>query len=280
MKQSILIADSGGTRTDWCFIDQDKKRHFFTTSSFHPVKWNDAFFKEFYAFWEDKPEMREAKVHFYGAGCMDESNKVRLADYFNKWQFGNVTILSDVEAACHATIGNEKGNIAILGTGSIFCTYDGEKIHSLYGGLGYLIGDEGSGYYFGKMFLSEFLNGSFDANTTQLISEKLGDRAEVLKNVYGENSKDYISSMSFVASELKSITAQVRRIHEENITVFVEKFVKKNVNPGSTISFVGSYAFYNQDILSEILKKYNYSLKETLQFPIDSLTDYIEKKTF
>lgn len=279
MKKAILIADSGGTQTDWCFIDEDRKRYSFTTESFHPVKWNEDFFQKFKEFWKDRPEMLQAKVHFYGAGCLHEFNKKRLTEYFLKWNFEDVTVLSDIHAACHALLGNEKGNVAILGTGSVFCSYDGHEVMNLQGGLGYLIGDEGSGFYFGKMLLSDYLNGSFDADTTKSLFELLGDRTEVLKKVYGENGKDYISSMSVLTNALKQTSNQVLEIHKKNINFFIEKYIFKKSEISSTISFVGSYAFFNRDILFEILQNHNYSLKNTLQYPIDSLTDYIEKMT-
>ncbi len=37
MKFIRLIADSGGTKTDWCGIDEQKEKHSFTTESYHPI---------------------------------------------------------------------------------------------------------------------------------------------------------------------------------------------------------------------------------------------------
>lgn len=279
MKKSILIADSGGTRTDWCFIDQNRERHYFTTASFHPSKWNEEFFHEFNAFWSDKPHMREAKVFFYGAGCLGDFNKKRIAEYFSKWNFEDVTILSDMEAACHAVLGNKKGSVAILGTGSVYCTYDGSQISTIQGGLGYVLGDEGSGYHFGKMLLSEYLNGSFNHETRTILAERLGERSEILKNVYSERGRDYISSLSKITSDLKMINSDILRLHFQNIHLFVKRYLLGNNLYGRSISFAGSYAYFNKDLIAEILQQNNYKLRNVTQYPINSLTDYIENRT-
>lgn len=279
MKQTILVADSGGTRTDWCFIDQSSKRHYFNTASFHPSQWNEIFFNEFKDFWKDRPDMLKAKVYFYGAGCLNEFNKERIAGYFSKWNFVDVTILSDMEAACHAVLGNKKGSVGILGTGSVYCTYDGNKISTIQGGLGYILGDEGSGYYYGKMLLSDYLNGSFSQKTRIILRERLGDRSEILKNVYGEKGKDYISSLSKITSDLKAENSDILLLHFQNINLFLKRYLLGNNIYGRNVSFSGSYAEFNKELLAEILQQHNYTLKNVTQYPINTLTDYIENMT-
>lgn len=279
MKMAILIADSGGTHTDWCFINQNGERYYFNTVSFHPSQWNEIFLNEFKDFWKDKPDMLKAKVYFYGAGCMSESNKKRIAEYFSEWNFIDVTILSDIEAACHAVLGDKKGSVAILGTGSVYCTYDGNRISTIQGGLGYILGDEGSGYHFGKMLLSDYMNGAFSQETRTILRERLGDRSEILKKVYGEQGKDYISSLSKITSDLKVVNSDILLLHFQNINLFVKKYLLGNNLYGRNISFVGSYAYFNKDLLTEILQQHNYKLKNVTQYPINSLTDYIEKMT-
>lgn len=280
MKKSILVADSGGTQTDWCFVDSLGKRHSFTTSSFHPSHWNESFFEEFLAFWQDKADMKKASLHFYGAGCLSESNQQRMKDYFLRWGFQDVHVSSDILAACHAALGDEKGNVAILGTGSVYCTYDGKAIQSLHGGLGYLLGDEGSGYYFGKMLISELLNNQLDEQLTKVLHQQLGSRGEILNKVYGTEGKAFIGSVSQLTDDLRAVYPEISDIHKSNINTFVQKTVFPNCDLDESVSFIGGYAFCNQGVLMEILQKNNIMFKKMLQNPINSLTDYIQKKTF
>jgi N-acetylglucosamine kinase-like BadF-type ATPase len=45
----------------------------------------------------------------------------------------------------------------ILGTGSNSLLFDGKNLHEEVPALGYILGDEGSGSFFGKQILSDFL---------------------------------------------------------------------------------------------------------------------------
>ncbi len=280
MKKALLVADSGGTQTDWCYVDSLGDRHFFTTSSFHPSNWNEDFFKEFAAFWDLKPEMKKAEVHFYGAGCLQETNKKRIGTYFSEWGFTNYHIFSDVEGACRALLGNEAGVVAILGTGSVACEFDGEKITSIHGGLGYLLGDEGSGYYFGKMLLSSLLNNQFDAELSVKLYGLLGDKGEILKQVYGNEGKKYISSIPKLTNSLKQGNEVLQNLHKNNFELFLNNCFSDVCVDGVSLGVVGSYGYHNVVELTETLHKNNKELKIVLQYPINSLTDYTQKQTF
>lgn len=63
----------------------------------------------------------------------------------------NVEIVSDVNLAS-ITLLSENINLGvILGTGSVFFTKE-----QVFGGLGHSLGDEGSGYYFGKLAMKKY----------------------------------------------------------------------------------------------------------------------------
>ena len=277
MINSFLVADSGGTQTDWCFVSETGVREYFTTKSFHPSNWNDDFFNEMDEFWNSKSELKKIQVYFYGAGCLNDSNKIHLKSYFDKWGFQEVEIKSDIEAACHSTLGDSKGVVAILGTGSVVCHWNGSTDFSISGGLGYLLGDEGSGYYFGKLLISKLLNSELSNELTSELTTLLGGRAELLSKVYGSNGKAFIGSIGALTNDLSVRFKEVKEMHELNLQLFVDKYIIDNSI--SSISIVGSYGFYNQDLLLKILSNNNILLNNCVQFPIQTLTDYIEKST-
>ena len=61
-----------------------------------------------------------------------------------------IDVETDLMAAARAVCGHEKGIACILGTGSNSCYYNGKKIVKNSPGIGYVLGDEGSGAYLGK----------------------------------------------------------------------------------------------------------------------------------
>jgi len=64
-----------------------------------------------------------------------------------------VDVIADVEAAWHATLGAERGVLVLAGTGSIVLGRDGRGRWARAGGLGPLLGDEGSGFWIGREWL-------------------------------------------------------------------------------------------------------------------------------
>ena len=52
MKKSYLIADSGGTKTDWCFVDVLGNKNYFTTASYHPNLMSEEWIETNKSFWK------------------------------------------------------------------------------------------------------------------------------------------------------------------------------------------------------------------------------------
>ena len=103
------------------------------------------------------------EIFFYGTGCSNTTN-VKMIKNALKFMFPKSKILvdHDLMGAAKSLYGNEKGIACILGTGSNSCFYNGKKIVKNSPGLGYVLGDEGSGSYLGKMVLQHHLSHIFE----------------------------------------------------------------------------------------------------------------------
>jgi N-acetylglucosamine kinase-like BadF-type ATPase len=275
MNHTILIADSGGTQTDWCFVDKEKEKHIFSTKSFHPSNWGSSFFEEFSEYWTSKSEMKEAHVFFYGAGCLNEDNKQVISTYFARWGFKHVHVYSDLLGACHALLGKNQGTVAILGTGSVVCHFNGSEITEIQGGLGYLLGDEGSGYFFGKILITKFLKGDFEESTMNLLSKLLGNRSEIMSKVYGEHGKSYLSSLALQVKGVKGHNLEIEKCHYENINNFLKISLSNSCSNITDVYVVGSYGYFNQEILKKILATSDINLIKCIQYPIRFLSDFV-----
>jgi N-acetylglucosamine kinase-like BadF-type ATPase len=64
-----------------------------------------------------------------------------------------VRVIADVEAAWHATLDGEPGVLVLAGTGSIALGRDARGRWARAGGLGPLLGDEGSAFWIGREWL-------------------------------------------------------------------------------------------------------------------------------
>ncbi len=270
-QEVILVADSGGTKTDWCLIT-NKEQFFFTTESYHPTSLDQSSKKELLDFWKQLTQKMRISCHFYGAGCSTVENQEKIKTHFNQHStFQSFVVASDLVAAGVALLGDNEGYVGILGTGSVLTYYQNKHITEIIGGFGYLLGDEGSGYYFGKLVLQKYLNQELSEGLTALFEVHFGQRAAILQNCYSLNGKAFISSIQ-LHSENESIQHEINLIHTENIELFLSKYLPQD-SAFKEISFVGSYAFYQQEILKIALKKIGWKLVKVIQKPIEALAE-------
>ena len=268
-QKAILIADSVGTKTDWCLIINDQC-YFFSTESYHPTSLDQTSKVELLEFWKQLTQKLRISCHFYGAGCSSLENQAKINVHFTQnTSFKHFEVASDLVAAGIALLGNDAGYVGILGTGSVLTYYQNKQITEIIGGYGYLLGDEGSGYYFGKLVLQKYLNKELSEGLTALFEVHFGQRAAISQNCYSPDGKAFISSI-LLHSENESIQQEINLIHKENIDLFLSKYLPKN-STKKEISFVGSYAFYQQEILKIALEKVGWKLGVVIPKPIEAL---------
>lgn len=266
---SLLVADSGGTKTDWCLITNETF-YYFETLSYHPTNLPSEDY--LYEFWKNITEENRITVNFFGAGCSNSIQKHQLKSYFNRYNWLSFEVDSDLIAAGIALWNNASGYIGILGTGSVSAFYSNKQILSIQGGLGYILGDEGSGFYFGKILIQKLLNNELSGSLSTALHSTLGNRGEILSKIYSEKGKKFISSIQtneFITKE--ELIQEISMIHRENIRLFIQTSLPA-ITKETSISFVGSYAFYNSILLEEELQSYKWKLEKVIQKPIQGLT--------
>jgi len=184
---NYIIADSGATKCQWTIV-QNNKRQSVSTMGISPYFLST----ENIAALLEKAFSKKVKtdkinaIYFYGTGLSNPDNvkslKKALRLVFKNAKFD---IQTDLVAAARATCQTEKGIACILGTGSNTGYYNGKKIVKNSPGLGYVLGDEGSGAYLGKKVLQYFLYQTFDEELMICFSKKYNlDRSQILNKIY------------------------------------------------------------------------------------------------
>ena len=163
MSSIKLIADSGATKAEWCLIGKGKKKTFITQGiSLYFLTTDqiaELLIKELKPRFKDIP----TEIFYYGTGCANPENAKSVKKALSKvFKGASVKVNHDLMAAARALCGDQKGVACILGTGSNSCYYDGRKIVKNSPGLGYVLGDEGSGAYLGRKVIQYYLYGTFD----------------------------------------------------------------------------------------------------------------------
>jgi glucosamine kinase len=279
MKAKLILADSGGTSTDWAVIKEDNTISYFTTKSYHPSNFSEAFFDGMLEDWNFRRVDFNAKLKFFGAGCSSVDVQKQMTKHLTDIGFREVEIQTDAYGACLSQLGHNKGLLAVMGTGSVVCSYNGLIIDKVYGGLGHVLGDEGSGYFFGKLVIKQLLSSGFSGEVGTALHDILGDRRAILKKVYSPTGKDFMAHIPKKIAEL-TYHPELVVLHRYNFELFVSRCLFPVETNNKRLNVVGSYAFYHKDILEEALLSNAWKLESITKQPIKGLAEYFLKNTF
>ena len=279
----VLVADSGSTTTNWALISPEKCLMRKDTKGLNPYylskqEIEDTLQQELEPFLlKEKNEI--TAIYFYGAGCSTVEKQQSMTQCLRVIS-PNASIFADhdLTAAAKSCCGEDKGIACILGTGSNSCVYDGNNIVKKAISLGYLLGDEGSGTYIGKCFLTALLKKRLpDAVEKLVMAQYRLTHEEMIDHLYNkENPNRFISQFSpFVSQyvdEFEALHEIVRQAFKDFIREFIRIFPEANTYP---IHFVGSVAYHLQKILKETLLEEGYeNMQRIIQYPIEGLIRY------
>ena len=274
----ILIADSGSSKTEWCYIYNNKKTKI-TTVGLSPYFLNTEQIKEVIVS-NVLPKTKAAaptEIYFYGTGCSNPENVKLVKKAFKAvYPSAKTTINHDLMGAAKALCGDEKGIACILGTGSNSCFYNGKKIVKNSPGLGYVLGDEGSGAYLGKKVLQYFLYKTFDEDLMDRFNSKYNLTASnILDAVYKQPLPNkYLAGFTLFLVENRG-HFMIENIIEDGFNDFffnhIYKYRESWVLP---INFVGSVAFGFKDVLAELCHSYELQLGKVIKNPMEGLIKY------
>ena len=273
-----LIADSGATKTEWQIVNGKKRSSFFTAgiSPYHMDK------EKIEALLSDElsPSIKKtsfSSIHYYGTGCYTRvnANIVKKA-LENVLKSSEVNVTHDLMGAAIALCGKTKGFACILGTGSNSCFFNGSKIMENSPGLGYVLGDEGSGAYLGRMVLQHFLYKQFDQDLMDRFTDAYGlTKAEILQKVYKEPYAN-----RFLATFAKFLSNNrghyiIENIIEDGLRDFFDIHLVQYKNHASfPFHFVGSISYYFKDKIKELCNDYGLELGRIIKQPMEGLVDF------
>lgn len=274
-----LIIDCGSTKADWVILKGDDVVESFTTDGFNPNYTDkDTISSIILNEPSYKPYVHNiTNVIFYGSGCGNIENCNFLKDILSSiFICSKVEVTHDMMAACHAVSGNKNGIVCILGTGSNSCLYDGKQIVDKTVSLGYMLGDEGSGSHLGKTLLRDYFYG----NIPKELAEKFKKEYRIELRTFVDNVYHKSHCSKYLASFSRYISENIGHDYMKSVchkcfNEFINCHITRYENFYEyEISFVGSIAYYFQDILKECLEDRGLKLGKVLKSPIEGLIKY------
>lgn len=275
----ILIADSGSTKCDWLLLDGSETVLQCSSMGFNPYFHSESFIVQKLRSHELLMERAEEvdKLFFYGAGCSSlELNAIVHRALMRLFPHATVKIHHDLDGAALATYDGAPHIACILGTGSNACYFNGESISEEVPALAYILGDEGSGSYYGKRLISDFFYKRMPEHLAQDFTETYNLTMEkVVENVYTKpHANVYLASFMKFCSTHKA-DPYIQGIIRPGMERFLDIHVACYPNAKEVkANFVGSIAYYFEDILREVASNMGIEVGKIVKKPILGLREY------
>jgi N-acetylglucosamine kinase-like BadF-type ATPase len=275
----ILVADSGSTKTSWMLAESSGRKHSFQTIGLSP------FFHTIDSIQQEirmnkglmKHALEVTRLHFYGTGISNaEREKMMTTALSGIFAHAKISVDHDIKGAAQATCGNKPGISCILGTGSNACFFDGRNTHAITASLGYALGDEGSGAWFGKEFIRLYLYKELPEDLSSAFAKEARvDKDDILDNVYNKPRPNaYLASFSAFLGKHRNhpwVHAFVLNGFVDFLEIHVCRHPKHRDLP---VHFVGSVAYHFSEILAEACREKHLELGVITDEPITGLFEH------
>lgn len=277
IKHKTLIADSGASKTDWSLLQNDEVVLSFITNGISPIYQTQKEISEEikkYVYPQLQKKTPDA-IFFYGSGCIPE--KIECVKSAIKYSFptSKIKVYSDLVAAAHALCGKEAGIACILGTGSNSCEWNGNRIVKQVSPLGFILGDEGSGAYMGKLLVGNMLKNQLPKEIIEKFMKQYDlTPALIIENVYRKPFPSrFLASISpFLLQNIENDA--VLSIVKKSFTDFFQRNVMQYNYKKHKVNFVGSIAHHYATILKAIALENGITIGKIEQSPMEGLIEY------
>lgn len=274
-----LIIENGGTKSIWVLMHGNGQMERVEQEGMHPLLSEAEALRLWCGAFREQVKGKPDQVFFYSTGTAVPEVNVRmaaiLADVFGV-PAERVEIAADVVASARATCQREPGISCILGTGSNACLYDGTAVVMKAGGLGYILGDEGSGAYMGKQMLVDYLRHQLPLDVRKLLESALQlDAAGIIQATYHKPfpNKYFASFAPFIVErrEESYFRALIRRSVQDFLDTTVYSFPGHGELP---VHFTGSIAWYLREQIAEVCEEGGLRTGLFQQNPVAGLLQY------
>jgi N-acetylglucosamine kinase-like BadF-type ATPase len=275
----ILISDSGSTKADWIAVSEGIITGEYSTKGFNPFFHDKTFIcaelenNEGLASISDKV----SAVYFFGAGCSSPDRNAIISEGLRLFFVNAIVSVEHDMLGCALSVCNgEPGLACIIGTGSNICFFDGRYVGGTRHGLGYVLGDEASGSYFGKKLLAWFVYGLLPAHLDTSFREKYQlSKEDIIRKVYSEpNPNVFLASFATFLSD-HGADPFIRNLIRKGMEEFFETNVMAyNESKQYPVHFAGSIAHFFSDVIRDVAQSKNILVGNIIRKPISGLADY------
>jgi len=270
------IIESGATKSDWRFVDRsgvEVSRFLSTGINVSSMKMEAV--KQTLANGFAQNNIKELDgFYLYSAGVFTDAIREDLTRFITgSINVGDIDIQDDLVGAARSVFGHGSGVVAIMGTGSNSCFYDGKNVFRKVKSGGFILGDEGSGATLGKLFIADFLKDLVPDDIAKDFSEKFDSSyAGIVENVYrGTSPSGYLGSLApFILSHYGN--PYIKNLVDGNFRAFIQRSLLKY--DSRTIGIVGGFGNACKDIFLPLCEEAGITVAGFVPSPIENLIKF------
>ena len=281
----IAIVYSGSRFADWRLASKGKVISGFKTMGINPNLHDERHI--FQSLNKSNSLINHAeeirRIYFFGAGSSSQDRKDKINRVFsNFFKNAKVFVDLDITASARATLGDYKGLIGIIGSGSNAGYYNGKKVLNENYGLGYILADEGSSNWIGRTLLKTFLTEIMPVDLQDHFVEKHPlDRKQIMAKVYNNpNPTLFLTSFTDFIEAYQSHPF-IEEILKDGFRLFFQTYMVplSEKYPGLPLNFTGSVAAVHEKLLRDVAAEHQLEIDQVINEPIHNLLNYYIKKT-
>ncbi|MFC2635105.1 MAG: N-acetylglucosamine kinase, partial [Capnocytophaga granulosa] len=212
------------------------------------------------------------------AGCGTERIRYfverSLATIFKN---AKIDVKEDTYAAVFATTApTDKAIVCILGTGANCSYWNGKELYQAVDSLGYILMDESSGNFYGKRLIIDYYFKKMPSDLVQKFENQYELGSDVIKNHLYKmpNPNSYLATFAKFVVENKN-HEYCREMVRKGMQLFVDHWISQYEDRYEVpINFVGSIAFYLQEVVKDVFVKNGLKVGKVIRKPIDGLVEY------
>lgn len=217
-------------------------------------------------------------IYFYTAGVVTPEIEASLISTFHSiFPTAEIEIANDLVAAARAACGRDRGIVAILGTGSNSCLWDGEKITQTVHSGGFILGDEGSAAALGKAFIADLIKGLVPEHIAEDFGKEYDSSYEsIVENVYRSKSSPsaYLGESAKFIMRYYESEDYIKNLVEDNFRAFIRRSLKKYDTTKNPVGIIGGFGCALKDIFSRIAQEEGIRVSGFHSSPIEGLIIY------
>lgn len=275
---SVLIADSGATKTSWVLLSGDSRKEIHTRG-LNPHLLSDNEIERILAseLLSEVGSLSIDQVYFYGAGCKAKEQAQRIeAQLKAKFPESEIQITTDIEGAGLALFPKKTGILIISGTGSNAGLMSNGKLIDSMNAEAFPNGDFGSGSHIGSLILQDYKKGTLPSSIKDTLDKT--PEFSAIKSV----------SKLLASNALKEVVTTTGSLEDSLSKKYVDDHARSSITLlanqlcsyfGASISqnhvkMIGTTAVYFEAVFREVFKTVGIRLSDIVQNPMEGLINY------